>query len=167
MIIAGAILLALFAVYHLRARPTVNRIETLKRVLPRKEKNLQDLRLKSEEYIALQDELSRMREKIANQPKEFGILTYLERLAKESGLEKNVAQMKPSTAPIGDSYVETAVEIKIENVTLAQITRFLLRMETPEALIGVKALHIRSSRKTPGLLNADVQVATLALTGKG
>jgi len=166
MIVAGAILLGMFALYHLKVRPAVNRIETLKRVLPLKEKNLRDLRLKSEEYTALQGELGRMRKKIENQPKDFGILTYLERQAKESRLEKNVAQMKPSTAPVGDSYIETAVEIKFENVTLEQITRFLLRMETSEGLIGVKAVHIRSSRKTRGLLNADVQVATLALAGK-
>jgi len=52
------------------------------------------------------------------------------------------------------------VEMKLEAVTLEQLTAFLHGVETPEHGLGEQALHTRRDQKE-GLLDAILQVDTL------
>ena len=166
LIIGAAALIGIFAAFQILVKPAIHRVETLKRVLDEKKETLRELRAKSEEYIALREELSGIRTKVASQRKDFGILSFLERAGKESGLAQSVAYMKPTNSPINDSYVETKVEIKLENVSLEQITQFLLRIQSSEALLGVGALRMRKAAKVPELLDAVVEISTLGVAEK-
>lgn len=164
MLIGGVVLLILFVAFQAAVKPAMGRLETLRRVVPEKQEMLRQLRSRSEEYLALEREISRLRDRISSQPNNFAILSFLEGIERECGLAKNVAYMKPATTTsANNAYVETRVEVKLENVSLQQVTRFLLRIESDKAPIGVKALHVRSAAKTPASLDAIVQLTSLAL----
>jgi Tfp pilus assembly protein PilO len=166
-LLAIAVIVAVvFMAYHFALRPTMGEIEDLRAAVPRRSQNLETIRMRSREYRRLLDEMESLRLSVAKQPGNFGILSYLEQLAGETGLEKNVAHMKPATAPVGESFIETSVRIELEKTSLKNITDFLGRIESSKALIGVKSLTIRSSPRTAGLLDADIMVTTLSLSGQ-
>jgi len=165
MLIGALVILALFVGFRLIVKPAADRLGTLGRVVPEKEAELALLRSKSQEYLTLEKELGDMREGIAGRRSDFRLLSFLEAIERECGLTRNVASMKPDTiASPEDTYVETRIEVKLENVSLRQITDFLLRIETSEAPIGVNALRIRTAAKSATLLDATVHLASLTLS---
>ena len=164
MVISGIALLVLFVLFQAVVKPAVGRLETLGRVVPDKQETLTQLHSKSEEYLALQQEIGHLRDRISSQRNDFAILSFLEDIEKECGLVKNVVGLKPATTTYANNlYVERSVEIKLENVSLQQITQFLLRIESDKASVGVKALHMRTAVKNSALLDATIQFTTLTL----
>ena len=167
VVLIAAALLIMFAVFHMVVRPAMHRVQTLRRVLKQKRGDLARLRAKSREYVALRDELAEMRSKIARQGKSFRILSFLEGVGKSCGLTQHIAYMKPTTSAVGGTYQATNVEIKFENVSLEQITQFLIRVESSEALIGVKSVHITKATKSPAYLDVVLDLSTLARVNAG
>jgi len=166
VVIGGSAALALLIAFQAVLRPALDRIETLKRVVPVKQAELTRLRSGVAEYAALRGEVKRLRGRIAGQRKDFGVLTFLEGVQKACGLADRVAYMKPATVASSDSaYVETRVEIKIENVSLRKLTLFLARIDSNEALVGVRSLHIRTAAKESAL-DAVVRVTSLTPAGR-
>ncbi len=165
-ILAGAALLALFVLYQAGVRPAMHRLETLDRVIAEKKTSLAEVRSKSREYLALRDELGDLRQAIASRAEDSEFLSFLEQVQRECGLERSLSYVKPSTTALGDDYVETTVQMKLQQVSLAQITQFLLRLQAPEAMLGVKALRVLKSPEKPELLDAEVQLSMLSLPRK-
>ncbi|MCD6416283.1 MAG: type II secretion system protein M [Planctomycetes bacterium] len=166
MLVILALLIALVAAYQARVKPAIERVATLERVLGPKNESLSALRARSAEYLALKDEIGRIREKIQKQTRDFDILSFIEDVGKKCGLSENIVYMNLETAPINDTYVGVSVEVKMENVALQEVTEFLLRLRSTEAMIGVKSLRIKLAREG-GLLDVVAQVSTLSLTEAG
>jgi len=165
LVAAGVTLVALVVAVQVFVRPAARRLETLRRVVPQKEQDLAQLKANSAEYLALKSDIQGMRETVGRHEGDFHILSFLEQVQNECGLRRNVAYMKPSTVAAADgTYVETRVEAKLQEVTLQQITKFLLRIESDGSAIGVKSLRIITTPRKPTLLDAEMEVATLVPT---
>ena len=163
LVAVGVAMVVLVVAAQLFLKPAAMRLETLRRVIPQKEADLAQLRACSAEYLALKSDIQNMRETVGRQEDDFRILSFLEQVQKECGLRRNVAYMKPSTVPAADgTYVETRVEVRVQGVNLQQITKFLSRIESDKAPVGVESLRIRSAAKTPTLLDATVHITSLA-----
>ena len=73
--------------------------------------------------------------------------------------------MKPSTVDVDDSLQESIVEIKLQKITLRQLTNFLEVLEPKEHVVNIKRLSIQESAKDKGYLDAVIQVMTFVLKG--
>lgn len=144
-------------------RPAVERAETLRRVIPEKQSELEVLRAKASEYIALRDGLKALRTKIASQEKIFELLPFLESLIREYGLAKKVATMKQQVLQLEPHHCETIVEIKLQNLTLSQLVNFLWKVESSKVLARTKSLYIKKNMTNTGLLDALIEVHNLKL----
>ena len=107
-------LVAAWAFYTVGIGPALERIETLNRVIPEKQNELEKLRIKTGEYIALHDSIEDLRTKIASQEETFELLPYAESLVQECGLTKNLVTMKQQASQLETNYHETVVEIELE-----------------------------------------------------
>jgi len=146
--------------YHLVVKPALQRAQALERVQGPKSASLAELRALSREYVTLKGQIEGLRRKIEQQPEGFGVLSFLEGATDECGIADKVSYMHPSTAPLDESYVEHAVEVKVEGVTLAQLVRFLVAVPSADAVLGVKSLRIEVARNAK-LLDAVVVVTAL------
>lgn len=155
---------AAWAFYSLGVSPAFERIETLNRVIPEKQSELEKLRVKTGEYIALHGAIEDLRTKIASQQETFELLPYAESLVQECGLTKNLVTMKPQTSQLETNYHETVVEIEMENLTLRQIFDFLQKIQSSKVLARTKTLYIKKNLKNPGLLDSVVEIRNLKLT---
>ena len=70
--------------------------------------------------------------------------------------------MKPSTVKDAEKKNNRSrVEIKLDEVTMEQISRFLYRIETSPNLISVPRLSIKQKQQESGFLETVLQVETL------
>jgi hypothetical protein len=127
-----------------------------------KQQLLSDLRAKSERYKSISKELEKIRLEMGHQPEERKILSFVERIQKDSGLMQKVVYMKPSTMTINDLYERITVELKLQSVTLEQLIQFLLKIESSELTIGIRALEIKRGVLDSDLLDTTVQLVSLS-----
>jgi type II secretory pathway component PulM len=164
-IAAGAILFGLIVVFQVFVKPAINRIRTLKRVVSDKQQLLGELRAKSEQYNTISKELEKIRLEMGRQPEERNILSFVERIQKDSGLMQKVVYMKPSTMTVKDVYEQNTIEIKLQSITLDQLIQFLLKIESSEFTIGIRTLEIKRGLLDSGLLDTTIQLVSLSSIG--
>ena len=163
---AGAFLLVLIVAFQIFVRPAIRRVRTLRRVLSDKRQVLGELRAKSQEYNAISRELEKIRLEMGRQPEERKILSSVERIQKDCGLMQKVVYMKPSTMMVNDVYEETTIEIQLQSITLDQLTQFLLKIESSELTIGIRALDIKRGVRDSRLLDTIVKLVSLSPIGR-
>lgn len=162
LVIAVTIFLGLIVAFQIFIRPALSRVWTLRRVVAEEREILGMLQTKSRQFKALQSQLEQIHQGIAHQQEKRQILSFIERLQKDCGLVQKVVYMKPTTTAISDMYEETNVEVKFGAVSLDQLIQFLLKIESSELLVRVRALDIRGRVQNPELLDVVIQVASLS-----
>ncbi len=158
-----AIFVMAWALFALGVRPAIERIETLNRVIPEKQSELERLRTEVAEYVALHDGLRGLRAKMASQEKTFELLPFAESLVQECGLTKNVVTMKQQASQLETNYHETVVEIKMEGLTLRQLFDFLWKIRSSKVLARTRRLYIKKNLTNADLLDSMVEIRNLKL----
>ena len=126
------------------------------------EKELSDMRAYRNEYRQLQAAKRRTTDILKKRPADFSLFSYLDQLAGSTGLKTKIIYMKPSTVKNAEEKnTRSRVEIKLDEVTLEQISRFLYRIETSPHLINVPRLSIKQKQNESGFLETVLQVETL------
>ncbi|UCG59186.1 MAG: type II secretion system protein M [Phycisphaerales bacterium] len=156
--VASTSVVVAWALYALAIKPTAARVETLRRILPEKQLELEQLRAKSTEYTQLSSSLANLHSKIASQDPAFELLPFLESLIDQHKIAQNVVYMKPHTLQPEGDYSETIVEIRLENVQLSQLVDFLSKVESSDILATTKTLHIQRHVTDDGLLDSTVEI---------
>ena len=164
-ITAGAILFGLIVVFQIFVRPAIGRLRTLRRVVSDKQQLLGELRAKSEQYNTISGELEKIRLEMERKPEERKILSFVERIQKDSGLMQKVVYMKPSAMTVKDVYEQNTIEIKLQSITLDQLIQFLLKIESSEFTIGIRTLEIKCGLRDSALLDTTIQLVSLSSIG--
>jgi len=158
LIVASVVVAAVWILFAFTMKPVIARMETLKRTIPGKQSELAKLRARSADYVLLRDSLTNLQAKVASQDKEFELLPFLESLIGQSGLAEKVSKMKPYTVALGSNYREIIVEIKLDNVTLSQLVDFLCKVQSSNALVEAKTLHIKKNPTNPEHLDSTFEI---------
>ena len=101
---------------------------------------------------------------IKKRPRTFTLFSFIDKLAGTSGIKSNIAYMKPSTSNLKNSaYTLSTVEIKINALTMEQLTTFLYGIENSANMVWIKRLSISRGEGNQSLLNSVLQVETFEL----
>lgn len=157
---AGAVL-AVFIIVQLIVFPILNRRTRLRRQIVTQTQALEQMRQLSGEYETLTRQASQNDAKLKTRARGFTLFSFLDGLAGQSGIKKNIGYMKPSTTNMkNSSYNLSMVELKINTLTMEQLVTFLHGIETSPNLIWVKRISIARGEKENDLLNCVLQVET-------
>lgn len=162
-----AVLVTAWALFALVVRPAIERLETLNRVIPEKQSDLERLAADADEYVALRDSIGSLRAEMDSQDETFELLPFAESLVEECGLTENVLTMKPmrrQPSQLETSYRETIVEIEMEKMTIGQLFDFLWKIESSDVLANTKRLYIKKNSTDAGLLDSTVEISNLKLS---
>jgi general secretion pathway protein M len=138
-------------------------IETKKKVhnsITANEKVLREVSSLASEYNIFKQRSDEIQKALARRPQNFALFSYLERKADETGLKQNIKSMNPSKMSSVGAYEETSVEIKLEKITLKQLTSFLYSVESPQDIIRTKKMSVNKMKESPEYLSALLQVIT-------
>ena len=161
LLVAGLIVVAAWTSFAFGIRPAIERIETLKRIIPEKQRILEDLRVSSMQYLAWRAELDDLKKQAASQEKDFELLTFLEAITSQLHLAKKVVIMKQEVLQLNSAYSEIIVETKLENLTFEQLIEFLLKIKSSKHLLWIKSLYAQKNTSNPDLLDTTIQISTL------
>jgi len=149
----------LFIVIRFIVFPSIDKRDRLKRVLQVKAESLEEMIALKAEYSALNQRANLSRMHLENRDKDFTLFSFLDRLTGVAGIKERVTYMKPSTSVQKDSpYKISQVEMKLQSLTLEQLTTYLHMIETSTNMVYVKRLSILKTGNQEGFIDAVLQV---------
>lgn len=162
---AGIALVALFIVFQFVLSPFLEAKGKTKRSIQAKEKILKELVSLSSEYGTFKEDSGEIKKRLTLRPKRFTLFSFLEKQAGRSGVKPNIKYMKPSISMGRGLYSESSVEMKLENITLKQLVKYLHLVESPENLVGIKRISVKQSKGKPEYLTALIHMVTYKRKG--
>ena len=155
-------LAAALAIYAVLVKPAVERVETLRRVVPEKQNALLELKAKSAEYSALRSQLDSLESLATDGDDGFSLLPYVESVTAGCQLRDRVASMQQRTNPISQVYSASTVSLELADISLRQLVEFLDRVGS-EQRARIVALAIQRDVQTSGLLDSSIEISSLLL----
>ena len=161
-IIFAVLLSQLLFFPFLEAKKTVNR------AIKSNEKILREMALLSAEYRGLRQHGEVIQQALTRRSRDFTFFSHLERVAGEAGVRANIKYINASNpSSTSGPYEQLPVEIKLEKITLKQLTDFFYILESPQDLIRIKKLVVSKMKENPEYLIAQIQAVTFQLIKAG
>ena len=163
-ILLGIGVAVIFLVAQFIVEPILNRTDQKKRALQTKVMMLEQMRQWQAEYDALTQKANLTKSRFRKRPRGFTLYSFMDRLAKESNVKDRIIYMKPTKKVQKNSpYKLSLVEMKLEAVTLEQLTNYLYSVETSKNMVDIKKISISKKDKKQGLITAVLQVETVEI----
>lgn len=161
-IIAASSVFLLFIGLQFVVGPAFDKRKRLGRALRVKENILEKMIALKSEHDAIRQQSDVSKLYLADREKGFSLFAFLDRLAGEAGLKDHITYMKPSTSVQKNSPFKTLrVEMKLQSITLQQLTAYLYMVEMSKNMVNVKRLAISKTGSQEGYINVVLQVETL------
>ena len=152
----------LFILIQFIVFPSIDKRKRLKRTLQVKEDALLEMIALKSEYDAIEKRTNLAKVSFENREKGFTLFSFLDRLTGKARIKEYVTYMKPSTTvQKNNSYKISQVEMKLQGLTLQQLTTYLHMVETSKNMVYVKRLSISKTGKQEGFVDAVFQVETV------
>ncbi len=160
----AGIAVVLFLVFQVLILPVVDKRSNLAKEIKSKNIALEMMQTLKAEHAALTQYNRGADAQLKKRPKDFTLFSFIDKLAGQSGIKNNIVYMKPSTSNLKNSaYSLSKVEMKINSLTMEQLTTFLHGVEGTTRMVWIKRMSISKGDKNNGLINAILQVETFQL----
>lgn len=156
----GAVIVIGLLLYMLAIDPLLQRMAMLDRLIPQKQRELEQLNRLREEYGRLKGQVDA---DVRSMGTNFSLTTFVEKTVLEQVGKSHLAGIKPQPEMPFEHYKEVAVEVRLEQVQLGQIVSFLSGLEQASQRLRVKRLEIKSRFNEPDLLDAAITIAVYQL----
>lgn len=139
--------------------PVIDKRNRLKRMLQVKKQTLADMINLKSEYDSLRRQSEISTRQIAQRSRGFTLFSFLDELAGQAAVKNHITYMKPSTTVQKNSpYKISQVEMKLQGITLAQLTTYVYKVETSKNMVRIKRMTISRAGKEEELIDAVLQV---------
>jgi type II secretory pathway component PulM len=150
-LIIGVIGAALILLYALVLSPLTSDLSRKRELIPRKEKDLADMKVLRTEYLEIQQ---RLQEAQAAATKRGPLLTEIENITKRANLSSKIVSLKPQAGVQTETFKESIVEVKLDNITLYDVVNYVYLLEKDG--LRIRKLQFKPRYDNPKLLNATV-----------
>jgi len=158
----AAAFVAAWVLYAFLTGPALARIKTLQRVIPENTAALQELKTKSSEYLALRKKFNTVQRQLAEQPEDFNLMAFLEKLTEQCQLTNHVLSMKQPSQQLDKLYMESMVIIELQDITFERLVIGLLAgLDSAPAPLQIKTLKIVKKPSSNDLINASIHISNL------
>ncbi len=157
----GVGFIALVMIAQVAVFPFMDARERLKRSLTSYTISYNEIKQLRMKYLAMQKRADDSKTRFDRRQRGFTLFSFLDKLAGQVGIKERITYMKPSSSKQKDTpYSLSLVEMKLNGITMEQISRFLYRIETSQNMIHVRRLSLTKKEEQEGLLNVILQVET-------
>ena len=161
---AVSVLIAIFILIKFIISPIIDKRARLTRTLQSQTKTLEEMRHLQSEYSTIKEKARLSKKRFKARNKDFTLYSFLDRLADKSGIKNNITYMKPSTSAREKSgHKISKVEMKLQSITLNQLTSYLYGVETSKNIVNIKRISIVKTGSKEGYINAVLQVETVEI----
>lgn len=154
--------LGLFVLLQFIVLPLMEKKHRLERAIAVKTETLEQMAVLKYEYETIKQKNDQSNDQYSQREKDFTLFSFLDKLSGRAGIKTNIAYMKPSTTtPKNGFHKISQVEMKLQGLTLKQLTTYLHMVETSKNMVYINKLSILKTGKEKGLIDAVLQAETL------
>ena len=149
-------------VFLLIIDPLLASIEKLDRQARRKAKDSQELALVAQDYMLKQSRVAKLEQRMPSPPAQFSLLAFMEEATTEAQIRDRITGMQPQAPIVVQGYQETAVDLRLDGVTLPQLLALLVTIEKAPYDVQVRHLQMKPKYDNPVNLDATLMIVTYA-----
>jgi len=141
--------------------PFVDTRERLERSLAVHTRHYEEILQLRASYLEMQARAAQSKIRFERRRRGFTLFSFLEELAAQVGIKDRITSMKPMNNKLKDSpYTQSLVDMKLNGISMEQMTQFIYRIETSQNMIHIRRLSLSKKEDDKGLLNVILQVET-------
>ena len=162
----GGLFLVALLFYFVVISPGLSKQKALERSIARKSADLVKVMELNRAWENFKKDRSDVEAALGSRGDRFSLLSFLEGVTREVGIDKNIQYIKPVTFPPAEgSFRPEGIELSLENMGMQQLVNFLYKVEHTGNLLYVKRIRIlKVTRGTSGTLRVTLQVNTYTRT---
>ena len=162
IVAAGGAVVAATLVFLLILDPLMATIDNLDRQTRRKAKDSQELALVAQEYVVKQARIAKLEQRMPIPPAQFSLLAFMEEATTTAQIRDRITGMQPQAPSVVQGYQETAVDLRLDGVSLPQILALLVAIEQAPYDVQVHHLQLKPKYDNPVNLDATLRIVTYA-----
>ena len=162
IVAAGGALASAALVFLLIVDPLMATIDKLDRQARRKAKDSQELALVAQDYLLKQARMAKLEARMPSPPAQFSLLAFMEEATTTAQIRDRIAGMQPQAPLVVQGYQETAVDLRLDGVTLPQLLALLATIEQAPYEVQVRHLQMKPKYDNPINLDATLKIVTYA-----
>jgi 3-polyprenyl-4-hydroxybenzoate decarboxylase len=152
VLVALVLSFAVFPMWDARAK--------MKKNILNNSKKLEEM-VKTDSDFAIQDaKISRIKNAIASRRADFTLFAHLEKKAVAANVKGSIKQMNSVQGVKSPSLEETLIDLKLEKITIKQLTDFLYEVESPSEMIKIKRITVNKMKESPEYISAQLLIAS-------
>jgi general secretion pathway protein M len=159
-VIAGFVFVVVALLVQFAVFPYFDARQKVRGAIAGSEKTLRELAIRSAEYGVLRQRSEEIRRVIERRPPGFALFSYLEKRADDAGVKTNIKSINPLKSTPAGAYEETAVEMRLDKLTMKQLTDFLYLVESREELVRIRKISVGKMKESPEYLSVLIQAFT-------
>jgi general secretion pathway protein M len=159
--VGGAMVAAALA-FLLIVDPLLASIDKLDRQARRQAKDSLELALVAQEYVFKQARIAKLDQRMPNPPAQFSLLAFMEEATTTAQIRDRIVGMQPQAPIIVQGYQETAVDLRLDGVSLPQLLALLVAIEQAPYDVQVRHLQMKPKYDNPVNLDATLKIVTYA-----
>jgi len=154
-LIIGGSVAAVIVLYAFVLSPFLTDLSRKRDLIPKKERDLVEMKKLRDEYREVQKELLVAQEAAS---KRGPLLTEIENLTKRANLNSKLVSLKPQSGVQSEAFKESIVEVKLDSITLYDIVNYVYLLEKDG--LRIKRLNFKPRYDNPKLLNTTLLVSS-------
>ena len=162
VVAAGGTVVAAVLAFLLVIDPLMATIDKLDRQARRKAKDSQELALVAQEYLVKQARIAKLEQRMPSPPAQFSLLAFMEEATTTAQIRDRIVGMQPQAPIVVQGYQETAVDLRLDGVSLPQILALLVAIEQAPYDVQVHHLQMKPKYDNPVNLDATLRIVTYA-----
>ncbi len=151
----GVALLLEFAVF-----PLWDARAKMKKSIAGNTKKLEEV-LKLDAEFALQDaKIAQIKQAMASRRADFTLFSHLEKKAQAAQVKGSIRQMTSVPGLKSAAFEEALVDMKLDKLTIRQLTDFLFQVESPAEMIKIKRITVGKMKESPEYISAQLLIVS-------
>lgn len=162
IVAAGGAVVAAALAFLVIIDPLMATIDKLDRQARRKAKDSQELALVAQEYVVKQARLAKLEQRMPSETAQFSLLAFMEEATMTAQIRDRIVGMQPQAPIVAQGYQETAIDLRLDGVSLPQILALLVAIEQAPYDVQVHHLQMKPKYDNPANLDATLRIVTYA-----
>ena len=161
-LVAGAAIFIFIAlILEIVVFPFAQAKKNLDKAINISQKKLAEINELSAEFASLEAKTAAIKRAVSLHGADFTLFSYLEKKATQAKVRGRIKYMNSSKGVLSSSFEESLVDMKLDKITIKQLTDFLYYAESPEDLVRIKKITINKMKESPEYLSAQLQISSL------
>lgn len=161
VIYSALCLVVLFAIFQFVLSPLIDKKARLERRLASQIQTFQQLKALASQYAAMQKTATVSKRRFDDREKGFTLFSFLDQLAGNVKIKDNITYMKPSSSVKKNiPYRISLVEMKLQTVTMSQLTSYMHKIETSNNGVSLQTVSISRTSRPAGYIDATLIAET-------